>query len=205
MFTQAKIDLSFVQVGDDGWATVAWTVQPPSQSGIVQYAAAAPYMRNSSFDGSCLPYPNLETAMNGPHATQGTARLPKEEEEEEKSKEETKKKPIPTYQARFPMPNSYYVGLGTELVPPSMEVGYVAIDGTVARGRVSLAPGAAPYRTLTYPAIRTSPDFYYPPRPADQQTQADILAISGYKPKDAYTAAAAPTTPAAFWNGKPPV
>lgn len=172
---------------------VTWSVSPRSDTGTVDYAASAPCTRGSSFDGSCLPFASETQAMEGP-STRGTA---------------IEKAPgTGVYSARIATPNSYYLGLGTQLVPPALHVAYRA-GGRDVRGAARVADGV-PFRTLTYPSMRTGAGFYQPQIPATVRSQQEILFASAFPSDDPLgvfgtrhhgRTAAAATSPLGFWWG----
>ena len=138
----ASVKILSSKLGPDALLDVRWTVDPSPDGGEVSYWAAAPVPRNSSFDGSGLPFASEAQAMEGGRATRGTAVRASDG----------------TYAARVSVPNSYYLGLGTRLVPPALHVGYVS-GGRRRVGAAKVAEGV-PFRTLTYPSARTGPEFY---------------------------------------------
>ena len=126
----------------------------------IRFLAAAPPDRGGSYSGSGLPFASASQAFfNTPNV--GSAPLG----------------PDGSFELRLPtMPNAYYAGVGTVLVPPCVHLTYTC-DGR-ARTRttaVELAAVAVPHRLLTYPASRRDPTFYQAPSPPTAQTQEAII------------------------------
>ncbi len=164
-----------------------FSLTPPARPGAaVDYAAAAPADRRSSFTGSGLPFANERQAYEG---------------SPNRGSEVAGANGVVSVTLDGP-PNAYYAGLGTLLVPPVLQVQYVDASGVARRGALSLASVAGiPYRTNTYQRSRVGVDFYnVPEKPA--RSQPEILAASAY-PVDAQRAAER-SMDADFWHGKPP-
>jgi len=167
--------------------TLAFAVHPAPQPGTaVSYIAAAPADRRSSFTGSGLPFANERQAFEG-SPNRGSVAT-----DAQGAAEVTLAGP----------PNAYYAGLGTLLVPPSLQVMYVDADGVERRGAASLASVAGiPYRTNTYQRTRSGAEFYDVPQQL-ARSQPAILAASAY-PADAQQSAQR-SLDTDFWHGKPP-
>ena len=139
----AQVNILSVTPVSSSMIEVTWSVSPSPDRDFVDYFAAAPATRGASFDGSGLPFANETQAMQG-SASRGRA-VPSSS--------------FPgTYSARIALPNSYYAGLGTKLVPPALHVTYVS-GGETYRGAGKVAD-EIPFRTLTYPSTRTGPQAY---------------------------------------------
>lgn len=150
----------------------------PSDSTIV-YWAANPATYSTSYSGSCLPYPNPNTAFsNTPN--KGATRVQSDG----------------SFEFRVQYPNSFYSGLGTLYHPPKV---YIKICNSSQDNKVqSIVLGeGTPFRLLTYPpppstAPRKNPMFYNGRDELPVRTQEQVLRASGY-PKDN-------KTPTNFWG-----
>lgn len=160
---------------------VTGTIHKRPDNGYLTYTAAAPAEVHMSVAGSGLPYMSREQAF---HATPNTglAKVDKRGNVE----------------IRLELPGSYYVGLGTILVPPTLFLTY-ARKGSVVATHVPLAPPIA-YRFCTYPMQfvkpRTGPMFYEVRDEPLPRTQEQILRDSQY-PVDGLMAPD-------FWGKRPP-
>lgn len=98
-------------------------------------------------------------------------------------------------------PNAYYVGLGSQYVPPHFNVKICGeSDDSCSNYFTVQIDDGIPFRTLTYPAppgkkARNGPTFYYEPE-REIRSQEDILRQSAYPQKH--------ITPDNFWGDKPP-
>ena len=118
--------VSATAANQKGPLDVVWTVTPPADDDVVWYLAASPCTRGCSYDGSCLPFAS-EAQATDRTPSRGTARIEADG----------------TYRARLAgVPNAYYTGLGTDLVPPSMRIAYRSGGRDV---RTSLILGSAPH------------------------------------------------------------
>jgi len=101
-------------------------------------------------------------------------------------------------------PNAYYVGLGSQYIPPTLHVWYVK-GGDDLRLRqdasIKLNDGV-PFRMLTYPTLPTRPRdgaTFYTAAPTFARSQEQIIRESEYP------APGVRTMPPNFWGLKPPV
>lgn len=159
---------------------VSGRIERPVDGGRVDWVAAAPPDVRASFSGSALPFANpMQAFDNTPNRGTTTA------------------SPVAggqsVFQVELLQPNSFYMGLGTELIEPSLYVRYKS-NGKVVSDRVRIGAPVA-YRTLTYPEERTGPEFYRMASEVDARTQEEILNDSEY------TLMQAP----GFWGTKPPL
>ena len=148
----------------------------------VTFIAAAPADVRASFSGSGLPFADKEQAFYDT-PNEGTALI----------------EPDGSFSIKMLTPGSYYVGLGTVLVRPTVfltftmtgkrTVTHVPVDDPIA------------FRYGTYPMQftkpRDSPSFYHIDEDILPRTQEQILRASAY-PEDN-------TVPHNFWGTKPPV
>ena len=143
--------------------------------GTAYYIAAAPPDYRSSFTGSAMPFVDSEQAFyNTPN--RGSVRVREDG----------------SFDVHLVMPNSYYVGLGTVRVPPTLHVSY-QVSGQRVQKAMQISRGV-PFRSLTYPNTRTSPVFYA----SEAQyirSQEQILHASSYPDINA--------EPDNFWGEKP--
>jgi hypothetical protein len=153
------------------------TLASAPDDGVVRYEAAAPPDFRSSFTGSGLPFANAEHAFeNTPN--RGTARVGADR----------------ALEVRLRTPNSFYVGLGTVVVPPTLFVSYVT-RGEPRREAFQVANGV-PFRSLTYPKTRGGSGFYAVPEQLVRSQEA-ILHAGRYPEEN--------REPHDFWGGRPPV
>jgi len=158
--------------------------EDPDDRAVHFYAACPPDVRNS-FAGSGLPYASPSQAFYG---TPNVGRV-------------QTVGPDRAFTITFVSPNSYYIGLGTVMVPPAVHVWYVK-DGREKRKAIKISDGI-PYRGLTYPVRPMRPrggvDFYVTTFEAEvPRTQEQILRDSAY-PASIHAPASSD-----FWNGRPP-
>ncbi len=155
-------------------------IAEPVDRQLLHYVAAAPPDRNASFTGSALPFASARQAFHAT-PTQGTARV---------SADGTCRVALPS------AINAFYTDAGATRVPPTVFLMYHS--GGRERRRAVRVSGGVAYRSLTYPAERTSPMFYgergalLPVRTQDQ-----ILAQAQY-PSNGQEATG-------FWGLRPPV
>jgi hypothetical protein len=141
---------------------IQFRIMNVQSNSTVNYIASAPAVRNNSFTGSGLPYPSEEVAFeNTPF--KGVCQLTGQAGEITISD----------------LPNSYYIKLGSVLIPPSVRISYKDAAGNLQIIYVVLCD-AIPYRTLTYDYRRSSPQFYDVDLPVRSQDQ--ILRDSAYDP-----------------------
>ena len=161
---------------------VRGTIQTLSPNAKLLFWASNPPTYTTSYSGSGLPYPNPETAFeNTPN--KGAVKI-------EGGK----------FEFRVQYPNSYYAGLASLLIPPSVFVKVCEANGSNDVNIIELGK-AIPFRLLTYPTghdsvPRENPHFYSGREQLPVRTQEDILRASGYPEKN--------TTPNNFWGGAVP-
>lgn len=130
------------------------------KDGRVSYIAASPADFRASYTGSALPFTSPEMALQGT-PNKGTLQLDSEN----------------GFQMTLKLPNSYYSGHGTVLVPPTVYLTFATSEAPERTVAVKLNE-PLPYRTLTYPNGRTSAMFYDVPLPVRSQEQ--ILRDAAY-------------------------
>lgn len=156
------------------------TLEQPPDGGIIEYVAAAPPDYRTSFGGSALPFGSPRQAFEG-SPSRGTAR-------------------VAAYggrqlQLQLQFPNSFYTGLGSKLVPPTLFVRY-KFGGRVIKAAIKLSNGI-PYRSLAHPPLRHSAEFYGNIAHLPVRTQEGVLRDSAYPTNNAEASD--------FWGLKPAV
>ena len=143
----------------------------------IQYIAASPVERRMSFMGSGLPFANAKQAFdNTPNV--GTVKIRNYR-----------------FLITLSLPNSYYVNLGTVLVPPTLYITYVGRKANTEFISLKLTE-SIPYRTLTYPYNRKNNLFYE--QDYIIRSQESIIRASEY-PKDIQVVQPILN----FWNSPP--
>lgn len=142
--------------------------------GTFTYLAAAPPDRRASYSGSSLPFPSPLFAFQNSDA-RGEARVDADGQST----------PI-----MIKLPNSFYGGLGTVLIPPTLYIKY-KLSGREQEEAIKLTEPVG-YRGLTYDNERTTSMFYGRRLPVRSQEQ--ILNDSAYSK----------TRQDSFWGLKPP-
>lgn len=168
--------------GDARDIRVMGRIQEPVKDNRIYYIAAAPPDYRATFTGSGLPFASQQQAFENTPNT-GSAEL--------------------TIDNRFDIalmfPNSYYVSLGSVIVPPTLFLEYTTTDGQKRHLSIKISDGI-PYRMLTYPAqftrARQDPSFYAGGWQMPVRTQEQILRDAAYPA----TNKMAPN----FWGLKPP-
>lgn len=157
---------------------VVGTVKEQVTDDVIHYIAACPPDYRATYTGSGLPFANQPQAFQG-SPNQGSVKLIDG-----------------TFEIRLMFPNSYYIGLGTVLVPPTLFIRYVSNEGKDRSVSVNLSEGI-PYRTLTYPSGRKDATFYKGGWEMPVRTQEKVLRDSGYPSKN--------VVPPNHWGLKPPL
>ena len=143
---------------------------------VLRYIAAAPPDYRSSFSGSGMPFANAEQAFyNTPNS--GTASVSMDG----------------SFSVQLRSPNSYYAGLGSARVPPTLHVSY-SRGGVTVQSALPIG-GGVPFRSLSYPRTRKGPEFYADDPDRLVRSQWDILYSSRYPDGN--------QEPADFWGGRP--
>lgn len=146
-------------------------------AGSVYFIAAAPPDFRTSFSGSGLPFASSSQAFyNTPNRGTVSASFDRE------------------IKLRLRNPGSYYVSHGTVLVPPTVHLIYYVNEQRVTAS-VQVSHGV-PYRSLTYPNLRTGAGFYTNKHQDTVRSQESILRASAYPSINKE----APD----FWGGRPP-
>lgn len=143
----------------------------------LEYAAAAPADRHSTFTGSGLPFPNAKQAF-----------------EDTPNRGSVKTDKFGHFSITLKSPNAYYIGLGSTYVPPTLYVSWITIHNESKHESFLISKGI-PFRKLTYPWQRTDASFYGSIRHLPVRSQEQILRDSAYPNEE----------PENFWGLKPPV
>ncbi len=165
--------------------TVQGKIEGTVTAARIRYRAANPIDKRSSLSGSGLPFVNAQQAFeNSPNI------------------EEIELNTHNTFSIDLLMPNSYYIGLGTVLVPPSLFIDYH--NGSERQTLSIVLNNPLPYKSLTYPiskdhASRSSSLFYDVSR-LPSRSQEEILYDSAYPCAEPMHKA----LPVNFWGAKPP-
>ena len=148
----------------------------------IRYIAASPGDFHQSYTGSGLPFANQVQAFdNTPN--KGIIKLDASN----------------SFSINVMLPNSYYVGLGSVLIGPTLYLHYENSRGESRVVTILLAE-PTPYRLLTYPMSRKNVNFYDVQFLQYPRSQETILRKSGYPCIN--------HTPKSFWGGaegKPPM
>ena len=129
--------------------------------GFIRYVAASPPDYRATYTGSGLPFASHSQAFyNTPN--KGIVRLVDN-----------------TFEIRLMYPNSYYIGLGTVMVPPTVYIFYQNNEGKTRKVPIQISEGI-PYRSLTYSPIRKDAMFYKWGWSLPVRTQEQVLRDAGY-------------------------
>lgn len=152
------------------------------QGGEIFYAAASPADHRATFTGSGLPFYNqLQAFDNSPNI--GYAKL------DEKN----------NFTIQLMVPNSYAVGLGSVIVPPTVYIEYTNGNNEARLITVKVSEGI-PFRHLTYPMnprARMDATFYDSQFGLQVRSQEQILLESAYPKVN--------KTPSNYFGTKPPL
>lgn len=144
----------------------------------ISYIAARSPNRMASYYGSGHPHPNMSIAFDGTK-TKGIIKLNENNE----------------FELIFDIPNSYYVHLGSFLIPPILYISYN--NGFVQKNEKIYIGKGIPYRTLTYSEQRDGVMFYNGLTQLPVRSQEQILVDGKYILED--------ENHKSFWGLKPPV
>ena len=152
------------------------------QDNMIYFIAANPPDYRASYTGSGLPFANQVQAFE---STPNKGAVPIVNNE---------------FEIKVMYPNSYYVGLGTVIVPPTIFIEYMTPNQEKRNVSVKISDGI-PYRMLTYPMQNTLPRsnamFYKYGWEMPVRTQEEILRDSAYPRKNEMASN--------FWGLKPPL
>lgn len=149
---------------------------------VIYYFAAAPPDYRATYTGSGLPFANTAQAFDN---TPNKGKVSVIDN---------------TFEINLMYPNSYYVGLGTVIVPPTVFLQYYNIEGFKRNVSIKISDGI-PYRMLSYPMSFTLPrkdaTFYKFGWMMPVRTQEQILRDSAYPVNNEMSTN--------FWGLKPPL
>ena len=157
------------------------TIHESVKDNMVYYMAASPPDYHASRSGSALPFIDQEQAFTG-SPNKGKFQLQSNK-----------------FQLNLIYPNSYMIGLGSVLVPPTLYLSFKSVNGESRYASIKISEGI-PYRSLTYPSeggcARRSPEFYnnHASLPI-RNNQEEILRQSAYPITN--------TMPSNYWGMKP--
>jgi hypothetical protein len=145
----------------------------------ISYLAAAPADHMANYTGSGLPFANqIQALENSPNV--GDVRL----------------NPDNSFEIKLIPPNSYMAGLGSITIPPSLYIRYTNGNDVERLITIKVSNGI-PYRSMTYPAQRSSVSFYGSQFGLEVRSQERILREAGYP--------ATNVMPGNHWGTKPPL
>lgn len=157
--------------------SIAGKIHDNVPSGFIRYLAANPPEYRVTFSGSGLPFANRSQAFENT-ANHGACKLDDQG----------------NFVINIAFPNSYYLNLGSVLVPPTVYIYYIDSSETERMVPIKISEGV-PYRTLTYPQERRNVEFYEGGWELPVRTQEQILRDSGYPCMNKHDAE--------FWGLKP--
>ena len=163
--------------------TVVGEIDDTVKDNTIRYIAAAPADYRQSYTGSGLPFPNqLHAFERTPN--KGMIKLGSKN----------------SFSIKLMTPNSFYVGLGSVLVQPTLYLTYINGKGMQRVITIELAQ-PIPYRMLTYPAQFTRPlknvSFFDSQFTLYPRSQEAILRSSAYPCVNSMYEN--------FWGQKPPL
>lgn len=168
--------------GDNKDVIVYGRVNEVVPDNSLYFIAAAPPDYRATYTGSGLPFANEKMAFEN---TPNTGRIPLIDN---------------TFEIRLMYPNSYYVGLGTVVVPPTVYLAYVNSEGKIRNTSIKVSDGI-PYRMLSYPMqftrARADASFYRDGWEMEVRTQEKVLRDSAYPSENKMHDN--------FWGKKPPL
>lgn len=135
-----------------------------------------------SFSGSALPYPNEKIAFEN-SINVGMVQVVNSR-----------------FSFNITLPNSYYINMGTELIPPSINLIIIDSNNKQLTNKYTINLSKyIPYRTLTWDKLRNWNEgpLFYTNLNLPVIDQYEILNNSKYPTKQ--------IKPMKFWNGKPPL
>jgi len=153
-----------------GEYVVKGSIQTLTPNATLIFWAANPPTYTTSYSGSGLPFPNPDVAFENT-SNKGAVKINGG-----------------TFEFRVQYPNSYYVGLGSLYIPPSVFVKVCEPGKRSEINTITLGNGI-PFRMLTYPPSygsvpRQNPHFYSGRDNLAHRTQEQILRDSGFPSKN---------------------
>jgi hypothetical protein len=169
-------------VGNNKDVTVFGKIKEGVQNNEVYFFAANPPDYRATYTGSGLPYANNDQAFDN---TPNKGKITLVDN---------------TFEINLMYPNSYYVGLGTVIVPPTVYLQYKNNEGIKRNLSIKISDGI-PYRMLSYPMSYTLPRkdamFYKWGWGMPVRSQEQILRDSAYPSENKMAEN--------FWGLKPPM
>ena len=181
-FTNVFCDGEIYDTGNNKDMVVFGTLKEAAKNDAIYYFAANPPDYRATYTGSGLPFANQAQAFeNTPN--KGKVAIVNG-----------------TFEIQLMYPNSYYIGLGTVIVPPSLFLEYETMQGVSRTVTIKLSDGI-PYRLLTYPMqntmARKDAMFYSHGWKLPVRSQEQVLRDSAYPTVNKMHAN--------FWGLKPPL
>jgi hypothetical protein len=144
---------------------VKGTISEPVIDGEIRYLAASSADRRASYSGSGFPFHNVEQAFSQ-SPNKGSFKLIGN-----------------AFEIPLVFPNSYYIQLGRELVPPTLFINYKNLSGEKRVVEIKLSD-PIPYRFLGYPSqftlARNGAEFYHAHHNLPVRSQEQVLRDSAY-------------------------
>lgn len=138
-------------------------------NGEIRYLAASPCDRRASFSGSGFPFHSAQQAFQET-PTRGIIKLQGN-----------------SFEVPMLFPNSYYIQVGRELIPPTLFLMYDNAKGEEHVVRIKLSD-PIPYRFLGYPSQftmgRNDASFYHAHHNLPVRSQEQVLLDSAYPSKN---------------------
>lgn len=181
-FTHVFCDGEIYDVGNNKDMVLYGKLKEAVKNNVIYYYAANPPDYRATYTGSGLPFANHQQAFeNTPN--KGKVNVVND-----------------TFEIQLMYPNSYYVGLGTVLIPPTVFIEYETRQGHTRVIDIKLSDGI-PYRLLTYPMqytmARKDAMFYSHGWKLPVRTQEQVLRDSAYPQFNKMYSN--------FWGLKPPL
>ncbi len=148
----------------------------------VKYWAASPCLKSISFSSFGIPFPNENIAFNNNYNV-GMIKVVNG-----------------GYKFKLYIPNSYYINMGTKLVPPSVNIRIWDSDKSISDINIIKIGSPIPYRSISLPEKRNWSDgpLFYDNKNLKIRTQEQILLDSEYPFKTM-------KEHENYWGGKPPM
>lgn len=147
--------------------TIKGTIYDNVKGQTLEYYAAAPPDFRATYTGSGLPFANPQMAFDG-SPNIGVVEL----------------SPGNNFTLNILYPNSYYIGLGTVIIPPTVYISYYSLTSQEKKIVPIQISKGIPYRLLTYPMqytkARKDATFYAGGFELPVRSQEQILRDSAY-------------------------
>lgn len=141
--------------------TVEGEITELVKDNMIYYFASAPADYRATYTGSGLPFYNQIQAFDNTPNT-GTIKLTNNR-----------------FSINLTLPNSYMIGLGSVVIPPTLYIKYINLENKNKVVSIELSKGI-PFRHLTYPIERHTADFYATQFNLPVRSQEQIIIDSSY-------------------------